>query len=185
MRTRPGSFYIQDLARAIARLPGRAEVDEEEARRIAEDMAEWYLRGEFRDDEVLVLTGHPPRHRPLAEVVEGAWRDTLPILEWRATVFLTASAVRRYLEGCGYAGAPRVLREWLGDSPKRRKPTADELDEWMRRKVLRPAKRIPTIKACMKETGATWRDALAAFKNLPEELKLKRGQRAIPRKIEQ
>jgi hypothetical protein len=102
------------IARALARLPGRAQVDEEEARQIAADMAEWYLHGLFCNDEVLVLTVNPRKHQPLAEVVEGAWRPDLPILMWSATVFLTAPATRRYLEGCGMAGAPRLLRELFG-----------------------------------------------------------------------
>jgi hypothetical protein len=189
MRTHLGPFYIHELARAIARLPGRAEVDEQEAYRITDDIAEWYRRGEFDDSEVVAFVGDPPMPRSLADMKKDlhrrgeSWCLSQP--EWRAAYCLTAPAARRYLEGCGFDGALRVLREWLGDSPGRRKPTADELDEWMRRNVLQPAKREPTIKACMEATGATWRDASAARTRLPEELKLKRGQRAAARKNEE
>jgi hypothetical protein len=118
MLTRSGPFYIFEIARAVARLPGRAEVDEQEAHRLAGDMYEWYSRGEFRDCEVVVPADDPISLRPLAEVIEDArCRDPkwcLSDLEWNRGVMLTAPAVQRYLEGCGFTGAPRVLREWFG-----------------------------------------------------------------------
>jgi hypothetical protein len=118
MRARLGPFYIYDLARAIARLPGRTEVDEQEAIRITDDIAEWYLRGEFHDDEVVAYAGEPPALRSLAEIKDDArrrgenWHLSQP--EWRAVYFLTAPAARRYLQGCGLVGGPRVLRDWFG-----------------------------------------------------------------------
>jgi hypothetical protein len=119
MLTRPGPFYVSEIARAIARLPGRAEVDHEEAYRIADDIAEWYLRGEFRDDEVVAYAGDPPALRSLGEIKEDARRRgenwCLSQPEWRAACMLTAPAARRYLEGCGLAGAQRVLREWFAE----------------------------------------------------------------------
>lgn len=114
MLTRPGPFYIFEIAHAVARLPGRAEVDEPEARRLGDDMAEWWCRGEFRECEAVVNAGDPPRQRP--EMMEEnrhscpEWR--LSHSEWYATVMLTAPALQRYLEGCGFAGGQRVLREW-------------------------------------------------------------------------
>src|SRR6516164_2104374 len=117
MRTRPGPFYIQELARAIARLPGRAEVDEQEAYRTTDDIAQWHLRGEFSDDEVVAYAGDPPGLQSLAEIKEEARRRgetwCLSQPEWRAAYWLTAPAAFRYLKGCGLAGAPRVLREWF------------------------------------------------------------------------
>ncbi len=66
----------------------------------------------------------------------------------------------------------------------RPKPTAAELDAWMRR-VKRGDKRDDTIQACHDQIGATFRMAAEAWDRVPDELKLKRGQRAGPRKIEQ
>jgi hypothetical protein len=193
MRTRPGPFYIFEISERIARLPGRAEVDREEAIRISDDIAEWYLRGEFHDDEVVAYTVDAPGLRSLAEIKADFrrrgenWRLWQP--EWRAGYALTAPAARCYLEGCGFAGAPRVRREWFGDPPKdkatRPKPTSDELDEWMRKNVQRGAKRDLTLKACRDATGATYREAAAAFGRLPQDLKLKRGQRTGLAKSEQ
>ena len=57
------------------------------------------------------------------------------------------------------------------------KPTPTELDEWMRRNVKRGDKRDPTIKACCDATHATWREALRAWGRLPDELRLKRGEK--------
>ena len=116
-----GPFYVHVLARATARQHGRAEVDHEEAYRIMDDVAEAYLRGEFRDCEVVVYTGepgNPPSLRPLNVVIEDARRRDpewcLSVAEWNAGVMLTATAAGRYLEECGFAGAPRVQREWFG-----------------------------------------------------------------------
>jgi hypothetical protein len=81
-----------------------------------------------------------------------------------------------------------VLRYWpepKAPATKRPKPTAAELDTWMRQHVTRGAKRLDAIQACRNETGATFRDAAAAHKRLPEDMKLSRGQRTRPRKIEQ
>jgi hypothetical protein len=181
--TRPGPAYIFEIARAMARRPGRVEVDCEEAHRITDDIAEWYLRGEFGDDEVVAYASDPPSLRSLAEIKEDArrrgeiWRLSQP--EWRAAYMLTVPAVRRYLEGCGLVGAPRVRQEWFGRTT-RVKPTPHELDEWMLANVKRSAKRDPTIKECREATGATWRDSVAAYQRLPEERKRKRGQRTAP-----
>lgn len=74
MLTRPGPFYIIEIAWAVARRPGRTEVDLEEAYRITDDIAEWYLRGELGDDEVVAQVGPPPILRSLAELKEDAQR---------------------------------------------------------------------------------------------------------------
>jgi hypothetical protein len=189
MLTRPGPFYIIEIARALARKPGRVEVDREEAHRITDDIAERYLRGEFGDDDVVAdHAGPPPARRSLAEIKEDARRRgeiwCLSQPEWREAYMLTTSAARRYVEGCGLAGAARVQKEWFGRTD-RVKPAPHELRDWMLANVKPGAKRDPTIRACRDATGATWRAAIAAWKALPKELKLKRGKRAAPRKTEQ
>jgi hypothetical protein len=83
-----------------------------------------------------------------------------------------------------------AIRQWWPESKEQPargqpKPTPAELDEWMHRTVKRGAKRDDTIANCRKATGATFRDAIAAWRRLPDVLKLKRGQRTPPRKIEQ
>ena len=118
MPTRSGPFYIMKLARALARLPRRAEWDTDEAYRIADDIAESYFCGEFGDDEVVAYAGDPPSLRTLAEIEEVARSrgDNWQLSHWELAVacFLTAPATRRYLESCGFAGALRVLRESFG-----------------------------------------------------------------------
>jgi hypothetical protein len=118
MLTRPGPFYIIEIARVFARKPGRVEVDREDAHRITYDIAERYLRGEFGDGEVVAdHAGPPPARRSLAEIKKDARRRgetwCLSQPEWRAAYMLMAAAARRYVEGCGLAGAERVLREWF------------------------------------------------------------------------
>jgi hypothetical protein len=81
-----------------------------------------------------------------------------------------------------------VLRYWPEPkSPKaeRPKPTAAELDAWMQQHVTRGTKRDDASRACHDQTGATFRDAAAAWDRLPDDLKLKRGQRTGLHKIEQ
>lgn len=83
-----------------------------------------------------------------------------------------------------------LLRCWPEQSKKtelrkRPRPTDQELDEWMHRTVKRGAKRDYTIADCRRVTGATCRAAAEAWGRLPNELKLKRGQREAPPKIEQ
>jgi hypothetical protein len=48
-------IYIVELAKTLARVPGRLKHDREEAKRIAADVYQRYRRGEFRDDEILAL----------------------------------------------------------------------------------------------------------------------------------
>jgi hypothetical protein len=95
-------------------------------------------------------------------------------------------------------GAPRycveicwtdVLRLWpepkVPPPTKLPRPTPIELDVWMQQHVTRGKKRDDVIQACHDETGATFRDAAAAWGRLPSELKLSKGQRAGLLKIEQ
>jgi hypothetical protein len=105
-------FPISELARRLARrTDGRLEVDEDEADRILFDLVEWFDRGDF-DDEILALAAEPPHLRPLKPLLEAEFGQTIPPIIWRrAVVVLRRSAVRRYLDGCGLAGAPRLLAE--------------------------------------------------------------------------
>jgi hypothetical protein len=68
---------------------------------------------------------------------------------------------------------------------KRPKWSPEQLDTWMRENVHRGVKRDDAIADCCTATGATVRGAAAAWKRLPGEVKLKRGQRASLRKNEQ
>jgi hypothetical protein len=80
-----------------------------------------------------------------------------------------------------------VLRYWPEPNvppTKRQKPTAAHLDSWMQQHVTRGTKRADAIQACRAETEATHRAAAAAWDRLPDDLKLKRGQRTGIGKIE-
>jgi hypothetical protein len=65
----------------------------------------------------------------------------------------------------------------LNPKPKRIPPTPTQLDTWMQDNYRKGDKRDPTIKACCTQTGARWRDAVAAYKRLPAELRRIRGGR--------
>jgi len=94
---------------------------------------------------------------------------------------LTEAGARRYLAGCGLLGAKRVLKEWFGQEnscgPVR--PSNTELGAWMLEHVKTGSKRDQTIKDCCTETGATWRQAVAAWKRYREELDLRQGQKTV------
>jgi hypothetical protein len=78
-----------------------------------------------------------------------------------------------------------IAQWWPESAPSRPKPTAAELDAWMRQHVTRGTKRDDAIADCRKATGATFREAAAAHKRLPEKFKMKRGQRVGSGKIAQ
>lgn len=67
---------------------------------------------------------------------------------------------------------------------KRQRPTETKLKEWMEQHVTHGMKRADVIKDCRDQTGATCRDAAAAWMRIPDDLRLKRGKRAGLRKIE-
>lgn len=77
-----------------------------------------------------------------------------------------------------------ALKEAEAPSNKKTKPTPEEVFCWMHGTVKRGAKRDDVIGDCRAATGATFRQAKAAWNRLPAELKLKRGQRAGLPKIE-
>jgi hypothetical protein len=187
MRIRPDPLYVYYLALALARLPGRLEVDHDEANRILDDIAEQYERGDFAENEVLAsYLGPPPGLRSLAEIkqdAEGRGEPSPSLGEIRVCGILSYAAAKRYVEASGLAGAPRVLREWFG-AGSAVKPTLAELDAWMRENVAPGTKRDDAIRACRDATGATFREASAARTRLPDEWKLRRGQRARRGKID-
>ena len=72
-----------------------------------------------------------------------------------------------------------VWRPLFGKQRTRPKPTSEELDEWMSENVRHWGKRDQTIKACREDTGATVRDAAAAFGRLPADRTLPAGARHL------
>jgi hypothetical protein len=188
MPARAGPFYVFEIAQALSRLPGRVEIDQDEAHRIGADMYDWYRRGGFTEHEVVAQYGDPLRWGPITQREEEArqrgegWED-LHLGLWYVAIALTYHAAKRYVEGCGLAGAKRLLSEWFG-SPEGRKgqsrPTDAELDQWMAKNVTATVKRDSTLELCRKQTGATHREALAAWNRLPEDKKRRRGQKDRP-----
>ncbi len=184
-------FYIFEIAQKLAREPGRLEFDRDEAYRIGGDMYDWYRRGEFGEREVVAQYGDPPSFGPIGRAEEEArrrgqeWQD-LDFGLWYGAIGLTYPAAKRYVEGCGLAGAARVLRDWFSDADQSRgkRPTDAELDEWMKRNVKPGAKRDPTIADCREATGATVRAAAAARRRLPDKILLRPGQKRLPPEID-
>jgi hypothetical protein len=131
-------------------------------------------------EEVLVIDAmeKPFSFKPAVPRL-GTTYSKILLMDWRDLVILTRAAVRRYLKGCQLAGARRLLLEWgfsgrQTPSSKRRRPDAAELDAWMEAKA---AKRDQTLRDCCDQTGATWRDADAAWKRLRFKRGLKQGQK--------
>jgi hypothetical protein len=116
-----GGIYVFKLADALARSPGQLKVDFDEARRIAKDIAERYLRGEFMHEEVVGKVG-PAEFRPYRDTGEYE-EGTINFNLWFAGIALTVPAAKRYVECCGLQGAPRVLAEWFCE---RKAATAEE-----------------------------------------------------------
>jgi hypothetical protein len=122
LHRRIGPFYVHEIARALAREPGRAKFDSDEARLIADHMFLAFEHGEFCEKEVVVSHGSPPRIGTIPQAKDEAsargyqWIDIDPNL-WYAGVALTYAAAKRYIESCGFAGAERVLLDWFADAP--------------------------------------------------------------------
>jgi hypothetical protein len=69
---------------------------------------------------------------------------------------------------------------------KRQRPSDEDLDGWMSENLRPGAKRGPTIADCCEATGATVRAAIAAWKRVPADKRLRRGQKPPrPGQIEQ
>ena len=93
-------IWIGILARKLARSPGRLETDQEEAWRIAVDIADRYIRGEFDQKEVVAMVASdPPRFLPYIETGEYDGK-TLNLILWYEAIALTRPAVLRYLKNC-------------------------------------------------------------------------------------
>ncbi len=138
-------FQVAEIAEALARLPGRPEVDAQLRRSITIDLYEWIERREFAEEDVLMLLGGSKLcvPFPLDEVLNDGTQKLIgnpessprrPVFELRnfdrsvwlnlGAVILTRPAVRRYLDRCGFDGAPRVTAEWFGKdaTPGRKSP---------------------------------------------------------------
>jgi hypothetical protein len=135
-------FQIAEIAEALARLPGRPEVDAELRRSITFDLYEWIERREFAQEDVLMLVGGSKSWVPfpLDEVLNDATRKLIgnpkssprrPVFELSSVdgsvwlnlgaIILTRPAVHGYLDRCGFDGAPRVTAEWFGKAVKPRR----------------------------------------------------------------
>lgn len=120
MAAHPGPFTFLDIAYALARLPGRLEVDRDEAGRILDDITERYANGDFAEDEIMVQVA-PHQLQPLKTVLENAQgRGELgPSLEEiRVGGILSHAAAKRYVQASGLTGAARLLAEWFEPSPE-------------------------------------------------------------------
>jgi len=100
-------FRMGQVALRLARLPDRMDRDEEEARKILDDLIVWWRCGEFAEDEIVVF-------------VDGRFSSITPWLEevehnhlWQDAVLLTRPAVKRYLEHSTLPSARRLLAEWF------------------------------------------------------------------------
>ncbi len=99
-------FLFGEIADALARTPGRLEVDVAERGRILLDLADRTCRGEFNlsdDSEVVTLIGEPPYFVPIAPVRAGGFLANPEALIFRR------DACRRYVQNSSLDGAPRVL----------------------------------------------------------------------------
>jgi hypothetical protein len=128
-------FQVQEIAEAVARLPGRPEINRQLCWSIIIDLFLWIQRGEFAAADVLMLIGGEPRLTPFAPALQAMSKDAelsgdersgarRPVFEQRprgvyvnlGAIILTRRATKQYLENCGQTGAERVLKEWFGAS---------------------------------------------------------------------
>lgn len=189
----PGPFYISEIAQKLARQPGRLGFDLDEAHRIAGDIYDWYARGKFSEQEIVARYGDPPRFGPIARAEEArqrgkGWQE-IDLGLWYAAIALTRTGAKRYVEGCGLAGAARLLSEWFGPTDGRKpglrvRPSAEDLFDWMMANVRPGSKYESIILDCRLATGATDRAAKAAYRDLPEHMKRRRGRPRMRGKIE-
>jgi hypothetical protein len=127
-------FGFDEIANALARRPGRLEVDSAEHQRILHDLVDWVRRGKSGASDVVILSGDPPDFVPLSPLVPSevlVTRDTLihrsggctlgPLANVHLatpseTLFLQCHAARQYLENSALEGALRVLKEWFPET---------------------------------------------------------------------
>jgi hypothetical protein len=113
-------FQVAEIAEALARLPGRPEVDAQLRRSITNDLYEWIERREFAEEDVLMLVGGSKLcvPFPLDEVLNDATQKIIgdlessprrPVFELRSfdrssvwlnlgAIILARPAVRLYLD---------------------------------------------------------------------------------------
>jgi hypothetical protein len=127
-------FGFDEIAIALARRPGRLEVDGAEHKRILRDLADWVRRGKFGAFDVALLGGDPADFVPLAPLIPGEIlvtpytlirrRSAIPkgpfgIIHMGTpseTLFLRARAARQYVENSTLDGAARLMREWFPEA---------------------------------------------------------------------
>ena len=78
-------FGFDEISYALARRPGRLEVDSAERDRILHDLADWVRRGKFGASDVVILSGDPPDFVPLT-----------PLLPSEILVTLDKTLIRRH-----------------------------------------------------------------------------------------
>jgi hypothetical protein len=128
MAVGPGFRSFLEIAYALARPPGRLEIDFDEASRYLDDIADRYERGYFADDEVMVMVA-PGEFQPLRKVLEDARRrgEIGPSLgEIRICGYLTDAAAKRLirlLQASGLSSATRILTEWSELDASDRRPS--------------------------------------------------------------
>jgi hypothetical protein len=182
-------FRFGDLADELARDPRTREVDAALRGRIMEDLTARIWRQEFDmvAGEVTTLGGDPPSFVPLTPLSPRA------ILSDPDSTLLRRDAAERFVRAHRELPNAAALRgRWfnpaaskLKTSRERQRPSADILNKWMAENVKHGDKRDPTIADCCDKTGATVRQAKAAWTRLPADRKLKRGQKpTAPGKIE-
>jgi hypothetical protein len=110
-------FSFVEIANALARKPGRLEVDHGEHKRVLLDLENWIRRGEFNfasDGDVMVLVDDPPFFEPFSPLPQGAGGLIIIIHD---RLVLGRHACRRYIEvNLSLANAPRVLGEWFPEN---------------------------------------------------------------------
>jgi hypothetical protein len=127
-------FGFDEIALALARRPGRLEVDVAEHNRILRHLADWVRRDKFDAPDVVVLSGYPPDFVPLAPLLPVEILVTPGTLIRRRgegppgpiavthlatpseTLYLRRRAARQYVENSTLEGAARVMREWFPEA---------------------------------------------------------------------
>jgi hypothetical protein len=125
-----------EIANALARRPGRLEVDSAERKRILHDLADWVRRGKFDASDVVILSGgDSPDFVSLTPLLPseilvtgddalirrpgGSALGPFGIVHLATTseaLFLRRRAVRQYIENSELEGAARVKKEWFSEA---------------------------------------------------------------------
>jgi hypothetical protein len=130
MPGKTGPFYnVFWIAQRLAREPGRSKFDLDEAHHLGRDMFDWFTRDELAEQEAVLEFEEPGRFISVAQAKEERG-ETWEELDWYlfyAVVALPSPTLKRFLERCGHAGVPRLLRE-LGLDAQERIPEASAAD---------------------------------------------------------